>query len=177
MLNYLLYKIGEFLACSLPWQAAYRVGIFLANLQFLMSRKDREAVINNLRVILPNEKEPAIREKAKDVFRNFGLYLVEFFRFSKIGRAYVDNHFTISGKENLDAALKKGKGVVLLAAHMGNWELAGMSLSLLGYPLMVIALDHKNPKVNDFFKKRRQSKGIEVVSLGNSIKQCYKGLK
>ncbi|MDD5617959.1 MAG: hypothetical protein PHG69_02595, partial [Candidatus Omnitrophica bacterium] len=177
MLNYFFYKVGEFLACSLPWGIAYRIGAFLAVLQYRISKKDREAVVNNLRVILPNEKEDVIDKKAREVFVNFGLYLIEFFRFSMIDRAYVEKHFTISGKENIDNALKKRKGVVLLAAHMGNWELGGMGLALLGYPLMVIALDHSNPKVNDFFKKRRQSKGIEVVSLGNSIKLCYKGLK
>ncbi|MDD5355811.1 MAG: lysophospholipid acyltransferase family protein [Candidatus Omnitrophica bacterium] len=176
MLNYLLYKFGEFLACIFPWGFAYKVGIFLANLQFLISRKDREAVINNLRVILPNEKEDVITEKAREVFVNFGLYLVEFFRFSKIDRAYVNKNFIISGKENIDSALKKGKGLIVLAAHIGNWELGGMALSLLGYPLMVIALDHKDPRINNFFKMRRQSKGIEVVSLGSSIKQCYRGL-
>lgn len=177
MLSYLLYKIGELLACSLSWRVAYRVATFLANLQFLISRKDKKAVVNNLSVILPNEKEKVIRDKAKDVFVYFSLYLVEFLRSSKIDRAYADKHFTIVGKENLDAALRRGKGAVLLTAHIGNWELGGMALSLSGYPLMVIALDHADPKINDFFKRKRQSKGMEVVSLGTSIKQCYKGLK
>jgi KDO2-lipid IV(A) lauroyltransferase len=177
MLNYFLYKLGEFFACIFPWRIAYGFSIILANLQFAISKKDREAVINNLRIILPNEDEKVLFHKAKEVFINFGLYLVEFFRFSKIDRDYVNKHFYVSGKKNIDKALEKGRGIVLLAAHMGNWELAGMALSLLGYPLMVIALDHKNPKVNDFFKKRRQSKGIEVVSLGTSIKQCYRGLR
>ena len=177
MLNYLFCKVGEFLACIFPWRIAYGISIILANLQFTISKKDRDAVINNLRIILPNEDKKVLLRKAKEVFINFGLYLVEFFRFSKIDRDYVNKHFFVSGKEHIDKALKKGKGVVLLAAHMGNWELGGMALSLLGYPLMVIALDHKNPKVNEFFKNRRQSKGIEVVSLGTSIKQCYRGLK
>ena len=177
MLNYILYKIGEFLACILPWRVAYRLGAFLANLQFLISKKDRQAVINNLRVILPNEGDKELYEKAGRVFINFGLYLIEFFRFSKIDRDYIQKHSFIKGRENLDNALNKGKGVVVLTAHMGNWEVGGMALSLFGYPLIVIALDHNHPKVNDFFKNRRQSKGIEVVSLGISVKQCYKGLK
>jgi len=177
MLNYLLYKVGEFLACIFTWDFAYKVGAFLAKLQFLISRKDREAVINNLRVILPNKNEDEIAKKAKEVFVNFGLYLVEFFRFSRIDRVYVDKHFIISGKENIDSSLRKGKGLIFLTAHIGNWELGGMALSLLGYPLMAIALDHKDPRINNFFKMRRQSKGIEVVSLGSSVKQCYRGLR
>ena len=177
MIGYLPYKIGEFVTQSVPWKIAYKIGIFFAKLHFSLSKKDREVVMNNLRVILPKEDEVVIRKKAKEVFVNFGLYLVEFFRFSMIDRKYVESHFFIIGRENLDKAKEDGKGAILLTAHIGNWELAGMALSLLGYKLMVIALDHKNPKINDFFNKRRLNKGIEVVSLGASIKRCYKGLR
>jgi lauroyl/myristoyl acyltransferase len=67
MLDYTLYKIGEFLATCFSWKIAYKIGIFFSNLQYLFSSKDREAVINNLRVILPNEKESVIKEKAREV--------------------------------------------------------------------------------------------------------------
>ena len=177
MLEYLLYKFGEKLSVIVPWSVAYKMAALLARLQFLISKKDREAVINNLRVILPNESQPEIRRKAEKVFVNFSLYLVEFLRFSMIDRSYIDKHISVIGRENLENSLKSGKGVILLTAHLGNWELAGMALSLLGYQLMVIALDHKNKRINKFFKQRRQSKGIEVVSLGVSVKQCFKALR
>ncbi|MBL7197956.1 MAG: lysophospholipid acyltransferase family protein [Candidatus Omnitrophica bacterium] len=177
MLEYQLYKFGEFLACSLPWNMAYKIGIFLSKLQFYISKKDREAVINNLRLILPNESEAEIRKRAREVFVNFGLYLIEFFRFANIDLNYVKKKLTIKGRENIDNALKEKKGGILLTGHFGNWEMAGMVLSLLGYPIMAIALDHSDRRVNNFFKKRRESKGMEVVSLGISIKQCYKGLR
>lgn len=177
MLDYLLYKIGEFLVISLPWGLAYKVGIFLADLQFIFSRKDREAVLSNLRFILPDEKEVIIRKKVREVFKNFALYLVEFFRSPDIDEVYVKSHFSLIGKENLENALSKGKGAILLTAHIGNWELGGIVLSMLGYPIMAIALDHKNSKVNDFFKRRRVGKGMEVISLGVSVKQCFRGLR
>ena len=52
-----------------------------------------------------------------------------------------------------------------------------MALSLLGYPIIAIALNHNNQKINEFFKKRRESKGMEVVSIGIAVKHCYEGLK
>lgn len=177
MLDYCLYKTGEFLALALPWKLAYRLGAFLAHLQFLISKKDRQAVMNNLSVIMPDATRATIKKTTKEVFLNFGLYLVEFFRFSDIDKNYVESHFSIIGQEYLDDAMRAGKGAILLTAHIGNWELGGMALSLLGYPIIAIALEHKDSKVNDFFKKRRESKGMQVVSLGISIKQCYKGLK
>lgn len=177
MLEYRLYKFGEFLACSLPWSIAYKVGIFFSTLQFLLSKKDREAVINNLRIVLPDATNAEINKKAKEVFINFGLYLVEFLRFKSIDRNFVEKHFFIQGGEIIDEALKEGKGAILLTAHIGNWELGGMALALLGYKIMAIALDHKDVRINNFFKKRREAKGMEVVSLGVSVKKCFKALK
>ena len=83
----------------------------------------------------------------------------------------------IKNREILDAALTQKKGVILLTAHIGNWELGGMALSLLGYPVLAIALDHKDHRVNKFFKNRRMTKGIEVVSLGKAGRVCFKALK
>lgn len=177
MLEYLLFKIGEFLACSVPWSFAYRIGIFLSISQYYISKKDRDAVLNNLRVILPRATKKQIESRAKEVFMNFGLYLVEFLRFKCIDRDLIDKLFTFKGKNFIDAALKEGKGAILLTAHMGNWEVAGMALSILGYKLSAIALDHKDPRINDFFKKRRTSKGMEIISLGVSVKKCFRALK
>lgn len=177
MLEYLLYKFGEFLVCCMPWPIAYKIGIFFSNLQFYFSKKDRDAVINNLRVILPNASNAQIQKKAKEVFVNFGLYLIEFLRFKQVDLDFINKRFTFKGREFIDDAIKEGKGAILSTIHMGNWEVAGMALSLLGYPIIAIALDHKDPRINNFFKKRRESKGMEVVSLGISIKKCYKGLK
>ncbi len=177
MLEFYLYKFGEFLACIFPLGVAYRIGKLLSTMQFYISKKDRDAVISNLKVILPNENKTEIRRIAKKVFVNFGLYLVEFCRFKCIDLNFINNNFTFKGKDIIDQALKEGKGAILLTGHIGNWEVGGMALSLLGYPLMVVALEHKNKRINDFFKERRESKGMEIVPLGIAIKRCYKGLK
>jgi len=176
MLIYWMYKMGEFVACILPWRAAYRVGMFFGDLQYYFSKKDRDAVINNLKVILPKENERNVKRKAREVFENFGLYMVEFFRSYKIDHDYVNKFVTVEGAEILDKTLKD-TGAILLTAHIGNWELGGMVLSMLGYPSIAIALNHAYHKVNTFFTSRRQEKGLEVIHLGPSVRRCFKGLK
>lgn len=177
MLGYFAYKIGEFIATVFPLRVVYVFCACIANLQFSFSKKDRNAVINNLRVILPNDSDQEIRKKAKEVFLNFGLYLVEFFRYKSITEEFVRTHVSRVGWEHVDNSLKKGKGAILLTIHLGNWELGGMAFGLLGYPIVAIALDHDHKKINDFFRVRRESKGVENISLGMSIKHCFKALK
>ena len=54
MFSYTYYKVGVFLANKLSLKGAYALARFLADLHFIYSRADRVAVLNNLRVILPN---------------------------------------------------------------------------------------------------------------------------
>ena len=175
MLNYILYRIGEYIALHAPLGFSYRLAEFLSELQYIFSTRDRRSVLDNLRVILPYEKNP--QRVAREAFRNFGRYLVEFFRVPKINRKYIEDNIEIIGRENMDAALKKGKGVIGLAAHIGNWELGGIALAILGYPVSAIALPHKDRRVNNFFNSQRRNKGIEVMQLGNAARRCLEALK
>ena len=177
MIGYFVYKLGEFLASLFPLPIAYKIGNFFATLQFLVSKKDRQAVIRNLELILPQEEKATAKKRAREVFVNFGLYLAEFFRYKKIDKNFVQSRVALEGLEHVEDCLKSGKGGILLTAHLGNWELGGMALGLLGYPIVAIALDHKNKKINEFFKVRRESKGVGNISLGLAIKQCFRALK
>lgn len=177
MLGYFLYRIGEFLACSFSLGTAYKISAFFANAQFLFSKKDRIAVMNNLSIILPHESKAEIRRKTREVFLNFGRYLAEFFRYKKINQDFLKERVICKGWEHVDASLQNGKGAILLTAHLGNWELGGMAFGILGYPIAAVALDHQDKRINDFFRIRREGKGVEIIPLGVAVRRCFKALK
>lgn len=94
----------------------------------------------------------------------------------------VDDHFIkskvrINGIGRLDDVLKKGKGGIIVTAHIGNWELGAVLLSMLGYPLMAVALPHKERPVNDLFNQRREAKGVTVVPTNAALRRCVEQLK
>ncbi len=134
-------------------------------------------MLGNLRATLNTEDERLLRKTAKEVFINFAKYLVDFFRFSKLNGKFINANIKVIGKANLDEALKKGKGAILLAAHIGNYELGAATISLLGYPFNAVALDHKNKLVNNFFITQRKTAKINVIPLGMALKKCFKCLK
>ncbi|MDD5423750.1 MAG: lysophospholipid acyltransferase family protein [Candidatus Omnitrophica bacterium] len=177
MFQYLTYKLAHFLAMNLQLRHGYGLASFIAKLQYLLSRNDRLIVYANLRAIFPGEDEKEIKRLAKEVFVNFAKYLTDFFRFEKLDRGYIDSHVKIAGAQNLDDALKRGKGVVTLTAHIGNYELGGAVISLLGYKFNAVALNHKEKKVNDLFVSQRARAGINVIPLGAAVKKCYEALK
>ena len=177
MYSFLIYKLGQFLALVLPLRAGYSIAIFAAKLQYLLSRKDRLVVYGNLRAIFPDKDEKEIAVLAKMVFVNFAKYLVDFFRFEKLDKKFLSEKVKVVGRENLDNALKGDKGVIALTAHIGNYELGGAVISLLGYRFNAVALDHKNRLVNDFFVGQRVRTGVKVISLGSTLRRCYEVLR
>lgn len=176
MFKFILYKFGQFVLNRLSWKASYRVGVFLSDIQYYLSPRDRRAVANNLRVILgPNEN---LAITTREVFRNFGRYLVEFFRMERlVDEEYIKNKVTIQNIERIEQALEKGKGAIILTAHIGNWELGAAILSIMGYSMMAVTLPHKERPVNDLFNHQREFHGITIVPIKLAVRKCIETLK
>ena len=177
MLNYYFYRLGQFIALILPLRLVYCFAVFLADLHYFFAFRDRRFVKANLRVIFPEAKNKQLRKISKKVFRNFAKYLADFFRFEKLNRAYIDKNIKLENLHYFDQALAVGKGVVVLTAHLGNWELGGVVLAQLGYPFWAVALSHKNKKVNDFFVAQRARKGVNVIAMGKAIRSCISEIR
>lgn len=172
MWNYLLYRLGELLAVYLPSFLLYRLAETISVLHQMISTEDRENVRNNLKVIFPGISERLLRKYTKGVFINFGLYLANFLMFKKIGRAYIDKYFVVEGLDYVDKALSLKKGLIILSAHIGNWEAAGMAMAIMGYPMNAITLTHKDSRINRFFNRQRESKGFKVIPMGRAVRGC-----
>jgi KDO2-lipid IV(A) lauroyltransferase len=177
MLSYLIYRLGQFIALSLPLKLGYRIAVIVSDLRYLFAFTDRMAVKDNLKAIFPGLPDSEICKIRKEAFRNFAKYLVDFFRFSKINKAYIKKTVKIENIFYFDQALAKNKGVIVLTAHIGNWELGGIVIALSGYDFWVVALPHKDRRVDRFFNHQRESKGMHVIPLGKAVRQCFNRLK
>ncbi|MBU0633923.1 MAG: lysophospholipid acyltransferase family protein [Candidatus Omnitrophica bacterium] len=176
MFFYFLFRLGQFLAWILPRSLAYCFAALICRLKFTLGRKERVFVINNFRIILAQDGKNTYKY-ARNLYGNFGRYLVDFFRAHQIDRKFVDKFVRIEGRENMDAALAQGKGAIGLSAHIGNWELSAQILGVLGYKISVVALVHSNPRIDNFFNNQRRITGVKVIPVGVSVKQCFKALK
>ncbi len=176
MFKFYLYKIGQYIVNLLPLSLSYRFAMFVSDLQCTFSFRDHRAVRNNLRTILNTDKnlEPLVRE----VFRNFGKYLVDFFRMDKnMNMQFIQENVKVENLDYIKKALERGKGAIIITAHIGNWELGAVAVSVLGYPLMAVALPHKERPVNDLFNHQREVKGITVVPSNVAVRKCIDTLR
>src|SRR5262245_60953572 len=111
----------------------------LASVAFVIFRRYRHHSIENIRVALgQNLDDSAINKIARRTLRNFLRACIE------IGIAVEssDDEFRaripIVGRENVDAALAKGNGAIILSAHLGNFFLVGSRLTIDGLPTYVL---------------------------------------
>lgn len=177
MFNYLLYRIGQFIALHLPLKLGYKIAMFCSDTHYIFADKDRRLVKENLKAIFPEKSDKEIRRIRIVMFHNFAKYLVDFFRFEKIDEEYIKKNIRIENIRYFDQALSKGRGVIVLSAHLGNWELGGVVVAVSGYPFWVVALPHKYKKVDEFFNFQRESKGIKVIPLGKAARKSLDVLK
>jgi len=108
------------------------------------------------------------------VFKNYSYYLIEFFYLSHKDSRFKRFNVEISNMEYLNKAIRRGKGIILLTIHMGNWEIGGIYLTSLGIPLHVAYA----PDEADTIEKRRSicrnERGIKEIPL---IKDRFSSLR
>jgi len=174
---YYCYKTGRALALRLPIRVTYAIAVWLADIYYIFAKTDRENISANLRIILKTDDQKLLDRHAKNIFRNFAKYLADFLRFSIVDRDFISKNITLEGREYLDAALARGKGVICLSAHLGNWELGGAIVGRLGYDIHAIALNHSDRRVNDFFQGQRLACRVSTIPIGAQLKNCFKILR
>jgi KDO2-lipid IV(A) lauroyltransferase len=69
----------------------------------------------------------------------------------------------LSGREHLETALAEGKGVILISAHLGNFELLSMVLPLLGFPTSTIAWKFEETLENLYLDRMRGQYGTKLL--------------
>ena len=120
----------------------------------------------------------SLQAQVRAVFRNFGKYLLEFFTMTRrLQPAFIESNVHINNIEYLNEVLQKGKGGILVSAHVGNWEMGGAVLPMLGFPLSVVALAHKDPRVNALFNAQREAFGAMVIQTDVAVRRVMEHLQ
>jgi lauroyl/myristoyl acyltransferase len=133
----------------------------------------RENVKMNLLKIGKN----ADRKTVYNIFRNHTANIIDMFELGKNKVAVDSENIEFQGRDNMERALQTGSGVILITAHVGNWERAAFYLSSLGYKLFVVAGVQMNRLFSNSVRKAKEKTGIHVVNPDSSYRALFRGLK
>jgi predicted LPLAT superfamily acyltransferase len=85
--------------------------------------------------------------------------------------AGVKTNFTYNfdGEEYLHQLAKEKKGVLLVGAHFGNWEIAGQLLHRINTKVHIIMLDAENEKIKKLINKNTEARNFNVIPIKSDM--------
>ena len=163
-----------FSACRLT--TALRIGRTLGGLAYTLVRRNRAEVLAEMQRAYRGDSVEEAQDRLRRVYKHVGMNYAEVFRWIGGGSEELDSRIREFGTEHLEAALARGKGVLILTAHLGNWDLVGL-WAARRYPLTIISKDLRQPGVNRFWMEARQEAGLDIVPARRSYRACLGVLK
>ena len=154
----------------LPIRLCHWLGKLVALMVYAFSRKDRDVLTSNLSLALRTPPSDLfVRKTIRQIFKNYGHYMVDFFLIPQLPPHKIKRFFAeFRGEEILQKALANGKGVILLTAHLGNWEFGSIFLRFRNYPLNVVALAHNTYLTNALVNSLRRNQAVKVIEANRS---------
>lgn len=176
---YYAIKTLGFIIRRLPVTVALALGRFIGALGYYFDIKHKPRAYANLKMAFAGSKSSSeIKNITKELFQNFGQNLIELLRMPLLNPSTFDSLVTIDGKENIDTALQKGKGCILLAMHFGSWEIASLSCAMLGHPYKVMVKpQNKYSRLDELLNLHRSCGGSVVLSRGAGTRDLIKSLQ
>lgn len=175
VLEYLFTRIASLLVRLLPRRARLAVGSALGGMVYALDRRHRGITLQNVeRAFGSGKSEEEKQAIARGAFRHFGAMLFEMITLGRPTREDLDALVEIEGLDRVERARARGKGVILVAAHFGNWELHAIAHGYRLGKLYLVAREQDNRYLNRWLEDIRNISGNEVVYKSRALGQMRK---
>lgn len=155
----------------LPYQICCLIAYLLGFILFSIIRIRRNIVLQQIEKCFKNQySHREIREIARKSYYHYVLFLLEFIRLPRFTPNELKENLTMHGIENIKAAYKQKRGILIASGHIGLWELGAAALSAHGYPGKVYAQPIHNIVINQWINNIRASHYIQVISKKFAIR-------
>lgn len=176
-LLYAMIRGAFFLLGLVSHKTAVITAGFLGRLWFAADRRHRNVAIGNLTLAFGREMTPSeIRAMARRVFFNLSLLLFEIGWAMRLDDTAVRKYFEFNGLHHLQAARQKGRGVLILTGHIGNWELLICAAGMIGLPLSAIYRPLDFQPLDRFFVDLRSRYGASLFPKARAMRKVMRSL-
>ena len=175
-LGFITVKSFSIFLWCIPLRPALWMGRRIGDIVYHANLKRRMIAYANLKSAFPEKSFHELKRINKAHFENLGMNVIELLKLPFMAKDYLERHVKLENRDRIKSSLEKGKGVLVLTAHFGNWEIASISASLNGYTMSVFAREQKYERLNNLLNQFRQSTGCKVITKGFSVKDIIKTL-
>lgn len=161
--EYLLLRIVAGVCGILPEVLADRAGAALGWVVARVGRPRWRVVADHLRRAFPEADERWRRDVGRRCYAHLGAEAVAVFRLAGMGRRGVRERTRVTGLGVVEGAVREGRGVILLSAHIGNWEIGGAALVARGFPIDVVVARQRNELFDRYLTRSRERLGFGII--------------
>jgi len=137
----------------------------------------KSVVISNLKKAFQEKSEKDIKCLAFKNFVNIGITFMEIMAFQKMKKDEILDLATVNNLHLAEEKIKNGKGLILLTAHIANWELGALFMGLLlNKQINVLVKRQRNRLVAKWMSDVREKFTNKEIPLGVSVRELYKTL-
>jgi Kdo2-lipid IVA lauroyltransferase/acyltransferase len=148
----------------IPLSGVYRLGTAFARIAGLFLGRRKKIALANLRLVFGNRKgAEEINAIYRECLTRTVTSFLESMKFCLLPLPVAKGLIEIGGKEHLDAALKRGKGIIIAGLHLGNFPLLAAKLALEGYPIAVIIKKPRNKYIAQLYTSMTDTVGIGFI--------------
>jgi len=170
--------VGSALLRLLPRLWAYRLADLLLIPALGLYGGHVERATRNLRRVLgPEVPEWEVRRRSRTVFRNYARYMVDLVWLPETSVEERERIVRIDGWDHIPAALARGRGLLIVTGHLGNWDLPAAVLAGRGFPVNVIVETLEPPAWNERVQAIRERIGLRAIPMETGIRDLYAALR
>jgi KDO2-lipid IV(A) lauroyltransferase len=165
LIQYRAFKLMQWLVERLPRSLGYALAVMVARFAYVFARKARAELERNLAMALPELTPRELRQLAWRNFRNHSKAYADLMRLPVARVEDLRALLRIEGMEHLEAARARERGVLVVSAHMGSWEVAAAIWSATVAPVSLFAEELEPRELYEWYRGTRARLGISVLPL------------
>lgn len=166
MWRYYAFRIAGATIGRLPVWAGYLIARVVADCVYLFFPKTREAVRANMKHVLgPEMDDSVLRRTVHNVLRNAAKNYFDLISMPRMNLHTIENLMNVNGLDNLQKALAKGRGVILVTAHLGSFDIALQLLATYAIKVTVLVETLEPPILFEHVTALRERNGLRCVPV------------
>jgi len=166
MWTYIAFRIAGFTIARLPTKVGYLIARLTADTVYIFQPSLRAAVAANMRRVLGPEIDNTILKRAvRGVLRNAAKNYFDLIHLPYMKLNDIDSCITAHGWHNFEDAMSRGKGVILVTAHLGSFDMAGQILAARSAKVTALVETLKPAALLSHVIALRKSKGLTYMPV------------
>lgn len=162
---------------AVPRGTAGLIGAWIALAAWKILPRERHRIQRHLTLVYGDQLTPVQKHNiGRDWFIQTGKNIADALRFQKHFSREIKPLVDVEGMEHFEEVCRRGKGLIGVTGHIGNFELIPAFVASLGYEVAVIARELYDPRLDQLLVENRRALGMANIATTDPPKVPIKWL-